>query len=132
MRVNFYDKSFYMLYCLYKRKFGKKELPVLTSVIVIAATTFCQIAFILLLSFELLDNSHAYVEILNHNIVIYCIIIFLTIFHILYFYQKRRYYYIILKLRNSGGKYYKSLSTYIVINLFIFIGIALFVFNNNK
>lgn len=105
MRVNFYDKSFYILYCFYKRKFGKKELPVLPSVIVLAATTLCQIVFILLLSFELLGNGHAYVEILNRNIVIFCIILFLTGFHILYFYQRRRYYYIILKLRNSGDKY---------------------------
>ena len=105
MRFNFYDKSFYILYCFYKRKFGKKELPVLPSVIVLAATTLCQIVFILLLSFELLGNGHAYVEILNRNIVIFCIILFLTDFHILYFYQKRKYYYIILKLRNSGDKY---------------------------
>lgn len=128
MRFNFYDKSFYILYCIYKRKFGKKELPVLTSVIVLAATTLCQIVFILLLSFELLGNDHAYVEILNRNIVIFCIILFLTGFHILYFYQRRRYYYIILKLRNSGDKYYKFLCTYLFINLFIFIGIILFVF----
>ena len=128
MRVNFYDKSFYLFYCFYKR-FGKKELPVLTSAIVLGVTTFLQVAFLLLLSLEIIGLGKAYAKILSSDIVIYCIILFLAVFHILYFYQKKRYYYIILRLRNSREKYHKIFSRYVIINILFLIAIVLFIFN---
>jgi hypothetical protein len=43
VKLNFYDKSFFLLYCFFKKKFAKKELPVLTSIIALGGKTFLQI-----------------------------------------------------------------------------------------
>ena len=109
MRINFYDKSFYLIYCFYKKAFGKKELPVLTSVVVLAGTTFLQIAIVGLFFSLFFNELKVGLKLINRADIIFCIVLFLGVFQLLYFFQTKRYYRIILKLRNARKIYNNQL-----------------------
>jgi hypothetical protein len=126
MKINFYDKSFYLIYCFYKRMFGKKELPVLTSVIVLAGTTFLQIAMVGLFFSLFFNEVKVGIKLINRVDIVFCIVLFLGVFQGLYFFQTKRYYKIILKLRNSGKIYNnQAFYRYIFINVLCLIGLII-------
>ena len=85
MKINFYDRLFHIIYSFYRSKFGKKELPVLTSVIVLAATTFLQ-CFSIALIVSIFIGKKIDFLLLSELKVIYCIVLFIAIIHWLYFF----------------------------------------------
>jgi hypothetical protein len=122
MKINFYDKSFYLFYCFYKRTFGKNELPVLTSVIVLASTTFLQVLMVGLFFSLFFAEIGVGIKLITRADIIFCIVLFLGVFQGLYFFQTRRYYKIILKLRNSEKVYTnKAFYRYVCINFLCLI-----------
>lgn len=123
MRLNFYDKLFFLIFSYYKRNFGKKELPVLTSMIVLGATTFLQLIILTLIALLFYKNDQEYIfRTLGRSDVIFCVILFIAVFQLLYFCVNRRYRLIIFRLRSKNAMYSNSLFyQYLGLNLFFLL-----------
>src|SRR5687768_12852209 len=121
MRLNFYDKLFFLIFRYYRRNFGKKELPVLTSMIVLGATTFLQLIILTLITLLFYKDDQDYIfGILGRSDVIFCIILFIAVFQLLYFCVNKRYHMIIFRLRSQNEMYSNSLFyKYLGLNFFL-------------
>ena len=128
MRINFYDKSFYLFYCFYRKNFGKRELPVLTSIIALAGTTFLQILLVCVIFLRLNTGGTINLALFNRPEVIFSICLFLAVFNILYFIQWKRYYKIILALRTKRDVYQKSFGKYVFLNLMTIVIVISYIY----
>ncbi len=131
MKINIYDKFFIIIYRFYLKKFGKKELPLLTSIVVLGATSFVQLMTIFL-GLSLFFNINSYIQILKRKDIIFFIIFIISFFQILYFFLGRRYFKIILKLRNSKFSKEHYFYRYIFITFLCLVSIILLLLYKNQ
>ena len=125
MRLNFYDKSFYLFYRFYREKFGKKELPVLTSIISLAGTTFLQLLLLIAVFLRILKGREFDLTVLNRPAMIFSICLILFVSNSIYFFHKRRYYNVILKLISEKENYSGLFMKYVFFN-FVSTGLLIF------
>jgi hypothetical protein len=98
IRVNLYDKLFYIFYTFYRRNFGKKELPVYTSMLVMGMYFFSWILFVTVIIGKALSYKINLIAISNvFAATVICGVVYA--FQRYYFYRQKRYLKIIWHLR---------------------------------
>lgn len=99
MKINYYDRLFYVFYKFYRSNFGSKELPVYTSIMVLGMYMYSWLLFILISIVKLFGLNVTLRSVTN---VFFATLLFgaVFLFQSLYFYRKSRFLKIIRALRN--------------------------------